>query len=391
MMSRFCSVLGAAWRDEWQFLWHSTWDRALISWLTWLILLLFAAMFYSAVPRELPIVVVDHSHSSLSREIIRALDAAPALEVLAQPANLDEAWVWVRSNQANAVLYIPPELEKQVRQAQSVPLLAFYNATFTTAGGSALREIDAAIKHLSGSFLVKYSLTSTGVEKLKAAPLQAQVTVLYNPARNFEVFLLGLIFPALLHFILCVAVTSSFAREIRDSTVQQWYQRVGGALLPAVLGKMLPYIALFSLYGLAALMWVTYVRGDGMAGSLLRLWCGAVLMYAAYAAIGFMLASLVRNMSSALSGVGLYAGTSLAFCGATFPIDGAPWFARVWHHLLPFSTYLKLDAAERYMQALPSLSVGYLLILLAFVLVPLLVGLAVFKQTLNNPSWWGKR
>src|SRR5690606_13027066 len=115
MMSRFCSVLGAAWRDEWQFLWHSTWDRALISWLTWLILLLFAAMFYSAVPRELPIVVVDPSHSSLSREIIRALDAAPALEVLAQPASLDEAWVWVRSNQANAVLYIPSELEKQVR------------------------------------------------------------------------------------------------------------------------------------------------------------------------------------------------------------------------------------------------------------------------------------
>ncbi len=390
-MPSFYATLNNACRDEWHFLQRSLWDRALATWIPGIAVILIAALFWQAVPRSLPIIVVDASRSTISRDIIRAVDAAPAVSVVAQPANLADAWPLVEKNHAHAVLYIPPQTDKAISNNQPATLFAFYNATFTTAGGTAVRGIESAIKQLNQSVAIEYNALSLGPSVLKPAPITAQVNLLFNPARNFEIFLIGLLLPGMLHFVLCMAVTSAYARELRDKTVQQWLDRVGGHAAGAIMGKSLPYILLFSLYGMAAIFWLAYIRGDGVPGSLIALLLGNVLLYCAYAALALLLASLAPDMSTALSGVGLFAGTSLAFCGATFPIEGASLFARIWHHALPFTAYVKLDVAERYINAPASLTLFYLFILMLFVVVPGGIGYLAYKKAMNNPQRWGKR
>lgn len=302
-----------------------------------------------------------------------------------------EAWLEVESNQAHAVLYVPAQTDKDIATNQPATLFAFYNATMTTAGGTAVRAIDDVVKQLNQDIAIQYNAFSLGPSAIKPAPIQAQVAVLYNPARNFEMFLIGLLLPGILHFIMCVAVTSAYARELRDKSVQKWIDRVGGHTVGAILGKALPYVFLFTLYGMLAIFWIAYVRGDGVPGSLTALLLGNVLLYCAYAAFALLIAALAPDMSSALSAVGLFAGTSLAFCGATFPIDGATLFARVWHHLIPFSTFVKLDVAERYINAPASLTLFYLFSLALFVLVPSGLGYLAYKKAINNPQKWGRR
>lgn len=387
----FCFALRASARREWQFLCHSTWDMALISWIPWLTVLLLAAMFFSAVPRSLPVAVVDDSRGTVSRELIRALGAAPALDVRAHPLQLTEAWSLVRAMDVDAVIHIPANVDEQIQQNQPATIFAFYNAAFTTAGAAAFRDIDAALKQVSGLVALQHNALQQGPEVLRAPPVSAQITVLFNPARSFEQFLLGLVLPAVLHLMLCVAVTGACCRELRDGTAGHWLDECGGHLPGAIVGKLLLYVPLFTLYGFAALLWVGVIRGDGIAGSLSALLFGQLLMYSAYAAIGLMLAGIVRNMGTALSGVGLYAGTSLAFCGATFPIDGASWFARLWHYLLPFTSYVKLDAAERYLAAPPMVTATHLAALLMFILIPGLIGYQRYRQAVQDPDTWGKR
>src|SRR5690554_2512303 len=390
-MPRFYATLKNACQDEWRFLQSSLWDRALVTWIPAVAVILIAALFWQAVPRALPIVVVDSSHSTISRDIIRKVDSTPAVSVVAQALNLADAWPLVEQNQAHAVLYIPPQTDKSISTNQPATLFTFYNATFTTAGGTAVREIESVIKQLNQSIAIEYNALSLGPSVLKPAPITAQVNLLFNPARNFEIFLLGLLLPGMLHFVLCMAVASTYVRELRDKTIQQWLDRVGGHAAGAIMGKSLPYILLFSLYGMAAIFWLAYIRGDGVPGSLIALLLGNVLLYCAYAALALLLAALAPDMSTALSGVGLYAGTSLAFCGATFPIDGASLFARLWHHLLPFSTFVKLDVAERYINAPNSLTLFYLFILLLFVLIPGGIGYLAYKKAINTPEKWGQR
>src|SRR5690554_6278786 len=190
---------------------------------------------------------------------------------------------------------------------------------------------------------------------------------------------------------MCVAMTSAYAREIRDKTIQIWINRAGSHTAGAIIGKALPYVFLFSLYGVASIYWIAYIRGDGIPGSLTALLLGNVLLYCAYAAIALMIAGMAPDMSTALSAVGLLAGTSLAFCGATFPIEGASLFARIWHHSLPFTAYVKLDVAERYINAPTTVTVGYLSTLLLFVIVLGSLGYIAYKKAINNPERWGKR
>lgn len=369
----------------------SRWDMALVSWIPLLTLGLFAALFFSAVPRSLPLAVVDHSNSPTSRELVRALQAAPALDVRAQPTQLEQAWSLLRAMEVYALVYIPGDTEQQLQRGQKATLFAFYNATFTTAGATSFRDIDAAVKQTSAQFMLAERAKVLGTGAIHAAPVNVQVSILYNSARNFEVFLLGLLFPAVLHLMLCMLCASALGRELRDKSAGSWLQQVGGHVAGAILGKLLPYIALFSLYGLAGLLWVSNIRGDGMAGSLLLLSLGLVLMFAAYGAVALLIVGATRNMGSSLSLIGLYAGTSIAFCGATFPIDGASLLARTWSQLLPFTYYTHLDAAERYLNAPLPLGLSQLGILLLFVVVAGALGYRAYGRALREPSTWGQR
>src|SRR5690606_21428837 len=150
----------------------------------------------------------------------------------------------------------------------------------------------------------------------------------------------------------------------------RWLEQCGGSLPGAILGKCLIYIPIFSLYGFAAVLWVSVIRGDGIAGSLMALLACQVLLYTAYAAIGLLLSGVLRNMGTALSGVGVYAGTSRAFCAAALPHDGAMRFARPWHFHLPVPRYVKLDAAERYLAAPAPVNVTQLGALVLVIPIP---------------------
>ena len=96
-------------------------------------------------------------------------------------------------------------------------------------------------------------------------------------------------------------------------------------------------------------------------------------------------------MGTSLSLTGLYAGTSLAFSGATFPVQGAPLFAQVWSQLLPFTAYLKLQAQQLDLGAAWTASLSLLGTLLLFVLVAGGAGLRLYARGARDPASWGQR
>ncbi len=148
-----------------------------------------------------------------------------------------------------------------------------------------------------------------------------QSNILYNPARSYELFLLPLIFPAVLSLVLALAVAGSLGREIRDGTLPAWLDRTPWS---AIAGKVTPYILLFSLYGALGIGYLAWLRGDGVAGSVLLLLLAQPLFYLATAAYALFFVGVTRDMGTALSAVGLSIGTALAFSSATFPVLDGP-------------------------------------------------------------------
>jgi ABC-2 type transport system permease protein len=345
----------------------------------------------SGVVRGLPVAVVDDDRSATSRELTRLLDATPALAVAARPTTLAAAWPLVRALDVYAVVYVPRGASRDVARGRGATVFAYYDATHATAGQAALRDAGAAVQELGARLARREVARARGVAAVRPAPVLVQASTTSNPTPSYEAYLLALLFPAITHCALCLCVAGALGRELRDGTAGAWLRASGDAVLPAVAGKVAPYVALALLLGVAGLAWLAAARGDGVHGSVVLLLLGQGALYGAYAAVALLLVGATRSMGEALSLTTLYAGTSLAYSGATFPIDGAPTLAAAWNRLVPFATYAKLQAAQLSAGAPWSASVGDLVTLSLFVLVPGVLGLRLFARAARDPAAWGRR
>ncbi|QII28349.1 ABC transporter permease [Stenotrophomonas maltophilia] len=357
---------GGSWQRELRRLRSNRADLALVTVLPLLMLVVMAWMFSASVMRDVPIAVVDLDHSSDSRLLLRMLDASPGVRIASQPAGMEEARGQLRRLEVFAVVLVPRDVTRQALRGQQGTVFSYYNATYMTTGQSAARDIGDAVSAWNARLLRERIGLQVGTGKLRAAPIAVQSDILFNPARSYELFLLPLIFPAVLSLVLALAVAGSLGREIRDGTLPAW---LGHAPWSAIAGKVLPYVLLFSLYGALGAAYLAWLRGDGIAGSVLLLLLAQPLFYLATAAYALFFVGVTRDMGTALSAVGLSIGTALAFSSATFPVIDAPLFTRVWHLLLPLSAYIKLQTQQQFIGSPLVVSLWPLATLLLMILV----------------------
>ena len=68
--------------------------------------LLYSFIYDNEVVREVPAVVVDDSHSSLSREYLRKVDATPDIQIVSYCADMEEAKQMLKNRRAYGIIFI---------------------------------------------------------------------------------------------------------------------------------------------------------------------------------------------------------------------------------------------------------------------------------------------
>ncbi|ODT57093.1 MAG: hypothetical protein ABS77_13225 [Phenylobacterium sp. SCN 69-14] len=378
-------------RREIAFLAAHFWDRALLSLAPLALMALLAVEMSSGVMRDLPVVVVDADASALSRELVRRLDAAPALKVVEQTGDMAAGERLVRMRRAYLLVFIPAEVTRDVLRGETGKITLFFNASYATPSGAALREASNVISAYAGELSARQTAAIVGPGKVRAAPLGARTTVLHNPQGSYELQLVGLLHPAMLHLVFMVAVVSALGRELRDGAMGAWLNGSTGENLARVAGKLTPYLAAFMAWGLAACLYLATVRGWPIAGSLAMVMAGYAAMYLAYVGVALLFVGLTASMAQSLSLTGIYAGASFAFAGAIFPVESASAFARVWSALLPFTAFANLWAEQFVMASPVAVSLRQILVLLVFLAVGAAIGLPRYLHAAQRPDLWGKR
>lgn len=382
----------AGFRRETRFLRHSFWDLALLTWVPLLLLATVAIQLSAGIMRDLPIVIVDQDGSGIARETARRLDAAPGLRVAAVTGDMKQAEHLVRTRHAYAVVLIPTGTARTALRGQTARLLAFYNASYSTASGAALREISGVVQAYAARLAAEQSAIVVGPGKVRRPPIAVQSRILFNPQGSYELQLIALIHPALLHLIFMVTVAGALGRELRDGTIGAWIGEAGkGEAMMRIAGKIAPYLLVFMGWGALATAYLAIGRGWPVTGSIVLLLAGYAAMYLAYVGVAILFAGLTLSMGSTLSLTGLYAGASFAFAGAIFPIEAASAFARLWSALLPYTAFAQL-LAEQWMMGSPALvSLRHLLVMLVFLPAGLAIGLPRYLAAATRPDTWGRR
>lgn len=310
-----------------------------------LLFVLLAAVFQQGLPRDLPIAVVDQDRSTLSRQMVRIVDATPEVAVAREAGSLGEGRRFLLSGEAYAVVLIPPRTERDVLAGRRPEVVLFYNNQYMTPGSLVARSVGGALGAVSAGISIEARIArGADVESAtqSVTPIPVRQSALFNPSLEYVQFLLAAVMPTVLQIFIGASAALSFSRDRQGVAGLGRSLRLGGTLLRTTTGKLAPYTLayLLVLWGADALLFGP--MGARFGGSLPFHVAYGLLFVLASQMLGAAAALVARDTVSALAAVGVITGPAFGFTGITFPRLSMNGFSDVWANLLPVSHYLEL-------------------------------------------------
>ena len=185
--------------------------------------LLYSYVYTNEVVRDVPVVVVDDSGSSLSREIIRRMDATPDMRVAGICTDMEAAVEHIRRREAYGIVHIPAELTRELQQGCQVALgvycdmssMLYYKALVLAATNVSL-EVNKHIKvrgYIPGS--------TDREDEVARTPIEYDYVALYNPQSGFAAFLIPPVLMLIIQqtLLLGIGMSTGNSREINMGSV----------------------------------------------------------------------------------------------------------------------------------------------------------------------------
>lgn len=220
--------------------------------------LLYGFIYNNEQLREVPVSVVDNSQSSLSREVIRRLDATPDVLVYARCADLSEAKQMQRKGITHGTIVIPEDFSKNINIGKQTALVIYGDvSSFLYYKTVALACSQVALQ-TGGEIQVKRMVAKgTAVKNatVSAQPFKPVHHVLYNPG-GYPSFLVPVVLILIIQqtLLMGIGMLAGTARERNEK----------GYLIPndthflgtwrVVNGKALAYFLYYVLVMLYLLM-----------------------------------------------------------------------------------------------------------------------------------------
>ena len=310
-----------------------------------LLFVLLAAVFQLGLPRELPVTVVDQDRSTLSRQMVRIVDATPEVAVTREEDTLGEGRRRLLSGEAYAVVLIPPRTERDVLAGRRPEVVLFYNNQYMTPGSLVARGVGGALGTVAAGISIEARVArGADVESAtqSVTPVPVRQSALFNPSLEYVQFLLAAVMPTVLQIFIGASAALSFSRDRQGVAGLGKSLRLGGTLLKTTAGKMAPYTLayLLVLWGADALLFGP--MGARFGGSLAFHVAYGVAFVLASQMLGAAAALIARDTVSALAAVGVITGPAFGFTGITFPRLSMNGFSGIWADLLPVTHYLEL-------------------------------------------------
>lgn len=355
------------------------------------ILLLFF-IFRQGVATNLPIVVVDQDDSNLSIKIRNALEASPDLAVVATSADIYRAREMMDAGLADAIVFLPAHLEKNVFQGAEAPVPAYINGTNVMKAGIIQRAVLKTIGTVSGGIqLKKLALAGKNADQAMAQvmPVRLEQHLLFNPYGNYNYFLNSALLFIMLYLFAFLSSIYTFGNELKRGTGKELLDTANSSVRLAIVGKLLPYNIIFT--GFAMFINVLLFEVDGMPlnGNFIWLAVGQFITILTYQVMGVLFVALTYNLRLSLSVASAYSMMAITFSGLTFPLEGMPVAARLIAALFPFTWWEKLFIAQTLRGAPLSEALPYISYILVFMLISF-AGFGLYKRRLSDEKYWGK-
>jgi ABC-2 type transport system permease protein len=217
--------------------------------------ILYGFVYKNEVLRDIPIAVVNHCNTPLSRDFIRKLDATPDVDVAFEVNSMEEAKVLFSKTKAKGIVTIPSDFSKCINEGKQAHVFAYSNIATMLY----FRGIYSSLNYTCldyGNKIQVHNLEMQGLTNkqatVAATPIISEGNPLYNPGSGFASFLLpaALILIIQQTLVIGIGMLAGTAREENKYHNLIPYKKKYHGTLRIISGKGLAYFAIYLIIGI---------------------------------------------------------------------------------------------------------------------------------------------
>jgi len=225
---------------------------------------LYGFIYKNEAYRDIPVAVVNESHSALSRELVRKIDATPEIKIAGQVNSMAEAEKLYAENEVYGIVFIPKDIAADLAAGRQTHVSGYcsmasmmYYKGFYSGFNYACLDVNHRIK------TERLQLKGMTIRQAETAaePILSQGHALYNPMGGFPSFLMPAVLVLILQqtLVLGIGMLAGTAREENKRhqlvPVKRKYHRIQRV----VWGKALAYLIIYLFLGFFDLVLIPHI------------------------------------------------------------------------------------------------------------------------------------
>jgi len=215
--------------------------------------ILYSWIYNNETVHDVPVCVVDQSHSSLSRQFIHMVDASADVRVAYYAQDLDEAKSLVSRQLVKGVYLIPSDFETNILRMEQGTVSVYCDMSLMLTYKAIFQTVQLVTMEMGKEIQTKLGGHYTAREEVIAArPLDYADVPIFNPQGGYGSFVLPAVLMLILQQTLALGIGLS-AGTSRDENIGRclipFRDPHYRATLPIVFGKAVCYLMIYGVMG----------------------------------------------------------------------------------------------------------------------------------------------
>lgn len=313
--------------------------------------LLYNYMYAPNLVRKAPVAVVDLSHSALSREYTRLLDATPQTSVYARTPDILEARRWMKQGEVDGILYLPADFEARVVRGET-SVFVLYAATDAFLNFKGLQEsasrvmlaVNDAHRTEGTVFLPPQGLLAVA----SSAPINVSGTALYNYTEGYGSYLIPAVMIVIIFQTLLMVIGMLTGEEAEKPTSHPARKLSLGGAMRIVAGRTFVYVMLYTIFSLFLLGLLPHVFSIPHIGHGWDIVTMMIPFLLGTSFFGLAISRWFTDSEAPLLMIAFFSVGYIFLSGISYPLELMPWYWQAAHYLFPVApavlAFVKLNS-----------------------------------------------
>lgn len=336
----------------------------------------FTTLMGSGLPTNLPIGAVDQDQTSVSRNLLRNLDAFQQIAITERFTDVAAARRSMQRGDIYGFFYIPHQTEKKAI-AQKRPTISFYtNSSYLIAGSLLYRDM-RTMSELTNGALARETLRAKGLTDDQIQSLLQPIVIdshpINNPWLNYSVYLCNTLIPGVLMLLIFQITVYSIGVELKEKTSREWLRQGNNSIFISLWGKLLPHTIIFFIIGSFIDVYLYCYLKFPCESGLGPMIFATLFMILAAQSTGVVMIGTLPTLRLGLSFASLWGVVSFSISGFTYPVMAMDSWLQGIANLFPLRHYF-LIYVDQALNGYPMIySWNSYLALLIFIFLPFAV------------------